>query len=112
MDMTRQDRGSVAVLALTGRLDTVTAPDFDRQWEENVGAEDLKVVLDMAGLEYVSSAGLRSLLMAGKKMKRAGGKLAVAGLKGMVAEVFTISGFDKLLPLYADTDAAVADLES
>ena len=112
MEMTRQDRGSVAVLALKGRLDTVTAPDFDRQWETAVGAEDLKVVLDMAALEYVSSAGLRSLLMAGKKMKRAGGKLAVAALKGMVAEVFTISGFDKLLPLYDETETAVADLES
>lgn len=112
MEMTRQDRGSVAVLALKGRLDTVTAPDFDRQWETVVGADDLKVVLDMTGLEYVSSAGLRSLLMAGKKLKRIGGRLAVAGLGGMVAEVFSISGFDKLLPLYGGTDEAVADLES
>lgn len=112
MEITRQDNGSVAVLAVTGRLDTVTASDFDRQWEVVVGSDDIKVVMDLSGLEYVSSAGLRSLLMAGKRLKRGGGKLAVAGLAGMVADVFAISGFDKLLPLYGETDEAVVALES
>lgn len=112
MEITRQDNGSVAVLALAGRLDTVTAPDFDKQWESVVGSDDLKVVMDLSGLEYVSSAGLRCLLMAGKRLKRGGGKLAVSGLVGMVAEVFAISGFDKLLPLYGEISEAVTAMES
>lgn len=112
MKITRQDMGSVAVLAVAGRLDTVTAPDFDKQWENVVASDDLKVVMDLGGLEYVSSAGLRCLLVAGKRLKRGGGALAVSGLTGMVAEVFAISGFDKLLPLYGEVAEAVTALES
>lgn len=112
MDVNLNKGGAVAVVSVSGRLDTVTVADFDSKWEELVTSDMNKVVIDLGSLEYISSAGLRSILMAGKQMKGRGGALAVSGLNGMVAEVFSISGFDKLLPLYSEANEAVMALES
>jgi anti-anti-sigma factor len=112
MEVTLKTDGTVAVVAVSGRLDTVTVSDFDGKWGELVTPDMNKVVIDLGSLEYISSAGLRSILVAGKQMKSRGGALAVSGLTGMVADVFSISGFDKLLPLYGNTDEAVSALKS
>ncbi|HLF55616.1 MAG TPA: STAS domain-containing protein [Thermoanaerobaculia bacterium] len=104
---TRQESGWT-VVAVGGRLDTTSSAEFDRRGQELVAAGSTRIVLDLSELEYVSSAGLRAVLTTAKSAQAAGGKLAIAGMKGVTKEVFSISGFDSILPTYADVPTALA----
>lgn len=95
------------VLALKGRLDTNTSGDLDRHLTEHVGLSD-RLVLDLAEIEYVSSAGLRVVLMLAKKLQRGGGALVLCGMSAGVREVFDIAGFSKILTIEPDRAGASA----
>lgn len=82
-------------LNVSGRLDTNTAPLLDAEIKE-IGVETKKLVLDFAGLEYISSAGLRTVLIAQKKMNKQGVML-VKNVNESVMEVFQITGFSDIL---------------
>lgn len=109
MDITETTLGGVTVAALKGRLDTATAPAAETKL---VGLLDgaAKVVCDLSEVHYVSSAGLRVLLKAAKQAKASGGAFAIASPQAPVREVLEISGFDKILALYATRAEAVAGL--
>lgn len=84
-------------MKLGGRLDTTTAPELEKAFEENMEvSKDL--ILDMKELEYISSAGLRVLLAAQKKMNQAG-KMKLTGVSDEVMEVFEITGFSDILTI-------------
>ena len=99
--------GDVHVVELAGRLDSVTAAEFDKQIAALPGS---RIVLDLAKLEYISSAGLRSVLGAVKRATAAGGKLVLAAPIASVVEVFEISGFITLVTVHPDRAGAVAAL--
>lgn len=85
-------------IALSGRLDTTTAPDFEAVIKAELdGISEL--ILDFGGLEYISSAGLRTLLVAQKKMSAQGGSLIVRGCNESIREVFEITGFSDILTI-------------
>ncbi|MBO4563108.1 MAG: STAS domain-containing protein [Clostridia bacterium] len=84
-------------LALAGRLDTVTSPELDEI--VNTGLEGVTdLTLDFAGLDYISSAGLRVLLRAKKKMD-AVGTMKLIGVSPMIMEIFEITGFSEILTI-------------
>ena len=83
------------VLEIVGRLDTTTAPALDKTINENIG-EIKTLVLDFKGLEYISSAGLRVLLSAQKKMQQIG-TMKVINVCESVMEVFEMTGFADIL---------------
>ena len=86
-----------AVLALEGRLDTVTAPDLESAVKEILpGLSGL--TFDLRKLEYISSAGLRVLLSAQKAMN-ARGKMTVTGVNETIMEIFDITGFSDILTI-------------
>lgn len=88
---------SQTILRITGRLDTITAPALDKTIQQDlVGADSL--VLDMAGLEYISSAGLRVLLNAQKKQQKAGG-MKLISVRDEVMEVLEMTGFADILEI-------------
>ena len=68
------------------------------------------VALDLSGIDYVSSAGLRSILVLAKKLQSVEGRVVLFGMSGVVEEVFSISGFDRLIPVVEDRDAACKTL--
>lgn len=103
------ERGLIATVS--GRLDTLTAPDFDKACSGWVEEGRRKMVLDLSSLEYISSAGLRSILAMAKKLATCGGVLAICSVSGVVAEVFSISGFDSFLPVFEDRDGALESLK-
>ena len=103
---TRQESGWT-VVRVSGRLDTATAAEFETRGGELVAGGSSRLVLDLAGLEYVSSAGLRSVLATAKRARAAGGTLAIASLQGVTKEVFSISGFDSILPTFPDVESAL-----
>ena len=85
----------VTTIELVGRLDTTTAPALDKTINEDV-AEAKSLLLDLKGLEYISSAGLRVLLAAQKKMQKIG-SMKVTGVCEEVMEVFEMTGFADIL---------------
>lgn len=107
MDIQTRTVGTKALLTCTGRMDAVSAPRFESACSELLGQGCTTHVADLTGLEYISSAGLRSILAAGKRLKAAGGSLSFCGLSGMVDEVFRVSGFLKLFTIHPSAGAAL-----
>ena len=83
------------IIELVGRLDTTTAPALDKTISEDIG-DTKNLVLDIKGLEYISSAGLRVLLSAQKKMQKIG-SMKVINVCEAVMEVFEMTGFADIL---------------
>ncbi len=95
MTIQKSNNGTELTLALEGRLDTVTAPELEAELKASL-EEAESLVLDFAKLEYISSAGLRVLLAAHKKMASKGG-MKVTHVNEIVAEVFDVTGFADIL---------------
>ena len=83
------------ILQIAGRLDTITAPTLDKTINEDIG-DTRNLILDLKSLEYISSAGLRVLLGAQKKMQKAG-SMKVVNVCEDVMEVFEMTGFADIL---------------
>ena len=83
------------IIEIVGRLDTITAPALDKTIQEDIG-DTKNLVLDVKGMEYISSAGLRVLLAAQKKMQKIG-SMKVTGVCEEVMEVFEMTGFADIL---------------
>jgi anti-anti-sigma factor len=101
---------SETILMPAGRLDTAGASAFEREMMAATQAETCRLLIDLADLVYVGSAGLRVLLMAAKRLRASGGSIALCRLQPQVAEVFDISGFTAIVPVYADRQTALAAL--
>ena len=97
MKIIRKQNGTNLELALEGRLDTTTAPELEKELRDALdGATGL--TLDFAGLDYISSAGLRVLLTAHKAMLGKGG-MKVANVNEIIREVFDVTGFSDILTI-------------
>ena len=107
MQVVTSEQGCVGIIALTGRIDATTASSFETSCRELLDSGAKKVVVDLGGVEYISSAGLRVILT---MVKAAAATLAFCSMQSMVAEVFKISGFSSMLPIYATRDEAVSAL--
>ena len=85
-------------VVISGNIDTVTAPELDSLLQENLpGIKDL--ILDFAAVDYISSAGLRVILMANQQMEDVDGNMTVKNVNEDVRDVFEMTGFDSLLNL-------------
>lgn len=107
MDIAGKRSEKALVITADGRLDTTTASDFETRCLELISGEDKNIVIDLQGIEYISSAGLRSILSVGKKVRSDGGNLAFCNLKGMVREVFEISGFASIFTIHDTREKAL-----
>ncbi|MCQ2424120.1 MAG: STAS domain-containing protein [Clostridia bacterium] len=97
MELLKSGSGSELTIAVKGRLDTTTAPQLEAELSSSLDGVT-KLILDFAGLEYISSAGLRVLLAAQKTMNRQG-EMTVRGATPAVCEIFDITGFCDILTL-------------
>lgn len=97
MTIDKQLNGSELTIALTGRLDTTTAPELENAIKENI-ADITNLVMDFAGLEYLSSAGLRVILSAQKTMNKQG-EMVIRNVNETINEVFEITGFIDILTI-------------
>jgi anti-sigma B factor antagonist/stage II sporulation protein AA (anti-sigma F factor antagonist) len=113
VELSQARYADVAVIAVSGRVDHANAEPFKtRLWpllEACAKGRD-KMVLDLAGLEYISSAGLRVLMLAAREVKPREGTLVVCCLQPVVKEIFEISRFNVVFRVYDDMRAALADL--
>jgi len=104
---TRQVNDALAV-DMAGRLDTETSDHAANELGRIVESSNSKVVLNLDGLEYVSSAGLRVILKAAKVLQASQGELKICHAKGLVKEVMDISGFNQILSIYDTENDALA----
>jgi anti-sigma B factor antagonist len=109
MNITERVENGIHVFALEGRVDTEGAVDLDRTLQAAVSEGKHKMVLDMAEVRYMCSAGLRTLADVLTKNREAGGDLKLVALNQRVARVFHIIGFDRFFSIYDAVEAAVAD---
>lgn len=107
MNITEQLHGDIVVVSLAGRLDGNTSASLESAFAKLVEQGKGKFVFNLQGLDYVSSAGLRSLLSAAKTVKVIQGKLALARMNEHVKEVFDMSGFSSIFKLYETEDEAI-----
>ena len=97
LNIEKKTNGTELTVALTGRLDTTTAPELEKELKENLDVVTA-LVIDMAALEYISSAGLRVLLSAQKIMGKQG-EMKVTHVSETIMEIFEVTGFSDILTI-------------
>lgn len=108
MEIAVTKSGRFHVLGVRGRLDALTAPEFEAEARKLLDDGVTSLILDMSDLVFVSSAGLRAILSLAKTLRAGQGEVRFAGLQPAVKEVFTISGFTSLFPIHASVTEALA----
>lgn len=108
MDLIEETLGEVVVLAVQGRLDTETAPALGGRLTEAFAWSGRRLVLDLHQLEYISSAGIRTLLLAAKGAEASGSRFVVCGLSRKIHELFELGGFLNAFPIVASREDAIA----
>jgi anti-anti-sigma factor len=95
------------VLIIEGRLDSSTSGVLEKKLLAMLETGEKNFVVDFASMDYISSAGLRVLLMAAKKTKKIGGKVVLSTLSNNVKEVFDIAGFTSIFTIFASQEEAL-----
>lgn len=111
VEINQEKVDSVAVVTLNGRLDAGTSGQLESVLDSQREAGETRVLVDCRELDYISSAGLRVLLSAAKQFKRVDGAIALSALNPNVKQVFEISGFTSIFPIYATREEAVEALK-
>ena len=111
MAISTERDGSVLTIKTQGRIDGSNAADFLQSVEGVIDQNATGVILDFGGLTYISSAGLRIILLLAKDLRQRSVSFAVCSLSSSVAEIFMISGFDQIINLYPDSAAALSALQ-
>jgi anti-sigma B factor antagonist len=111
LEVTHQKTNDIVILKVSGKLDSNTSPEFEAKLFSFINEGEKKILVDCERLDYISSAGLRVLLFAAKKLKPSGGIVALASLKEHIKEVFEISGFNSIFNIYNSSDEAVKTMQ-
>jgi anti-anti-sigma factor len=124
MEVTEHKTADIVTLSLSGKLDSTTAKTFEEKILTRIDSGDRRFIIDVAELEYISSAGLRVFALAGKRLNSANGKLVLCGFKKTipyytlnripdpVREVFDTSGFSSIFSTYGSHDDATEALQA
>ncbi|MGZ5011525.1 MAG: STAS domain-containing protein [Methylobacter sp.] len=110
MDLQTRTEGNAIVVTLSGRLDAVTAPEFEKSIRELIDSGNSRIVVDFDQLDYISSAGLRGLLLMAKLLNAKGGQSCLVNVKGNVRSVFDMCGFCSVFKMENSVAEALAAL--
>jgi len=108
MAIQSRQESNATVVTVAGRLDSVTGPDYRKTLQEVMAAGAARVVVDLQGLTYISSAGVGEILLSANQMTAKGGQLSLANVPANVLSVLKMCGIDGLLPRHASVDEALA----
>ena len=97
LNIEKKTNGNTLTVVLSGRLDTTTAPELERELKDSFGGVE-NLIIDMEALEYISSAGLRVLLSAQKVMNKQG-RMTVTHVNETIMEIFEVTGFSDILSI-------------
>lgn len=108
MNVDTVESNGVRIALAEGRIDSSNARDFDDALGEIINDSQSAVILDLESLSYISSAGLRVILLAAKTLQRLERDFVVCSLSGTIAELFEISGFNKVIQVHGTREEALA----
>ena len=108
MEVKVEQQGEVVVVAISGNIDTNTAPELATALSGEIGHGHTRLVADFTAVAYTSSAGLRTLLGTLKEARQQGGDFRLAGVRPSVFRVLELSGFTSILKYFPDVNGAVA----
>ncbi|BBK31036.1 anti-sigma B factor antagonist/stage II sporulation protein AA (anti-sigma F factor antagonist) [Stella humosa] len=108
MNLQQESQNGVVIVTPNGRLDISSAKLVEDSLIGIIERGHVRLVLDLSQLDYISSAGLRTLLVVAKRVEGAKGKIGLAALKPNVREVLEVGGFDRIFAIHADRAAALA----
>jgi len=112
MNITTDNTDTAMVLHLEGRLDALTSAEFEKKALSLIQTSGQPMLLDFTALEYISSAGLRALLIVAKELKRHDFSLLLCSLNESILEVFRISGFDSIMPIFGSVEEGLKSLKN
>jgi anti-sigma B factor antagonist len=104
------DHPEAAIIHVKGRLDSATVPELERQVLSMLEGDQRHLVLDFSELDYINSAGLRVLVMGYQRLTPLGGQVVICGVKDYIAEVFDVSGYNRIFRMSPDLDQAIREL--
>lgn len=107
MNITVSKVDNISVVQIEGRLDTTNYNELEAQLSGLLDKNEINILLDLSGLEYVSSSGLRIFLMFLKKIRAVDGRLMLCGMTQDILEIFEISGFVNIFEIYENQEAAL-----
>ena len=110
MEIEKRREKKFMVVSVKGRADALTAPELEKNLLETIAGGEKRLLMDLSGLQYISSAGLRSLLVLAKKLKSEHGAILFTGLHGPVDEVFKISGFYSIFKICDSLETALSQI--
>lgn len=106
MQITLENTGGATIISLTGRLDELATAEVDQAFTRTLNEDKGGIIVDLSGVEYISSSGLRILLMLSRAVKKQDRDLRLCNLSPFVAEVFEISNFSAMFDIYNDIAVA------
>jgi anti-anti-sigma factor len=107
LEVAENEEGGVLILRIKGRLDAASSPLLERKISGIVDEDQLKLLMDFEGVEYLSSAGMRLLLNLTKRLKSKQGKMAISAVNRDVMEVIKMAGFDHILEIFENEKEAL-----
>ena len=107
MDIRSKTIQDTYVIEISGRMDTINSRDIEPTLDGMLEEYKPRIVIDLSAVDYISSVGLRVLLSALKKQIKNQGTLGVASLQPFVREVFKVTQFDKIFPIYSTQEEAI-----
>jgi anti-anti-sigma factor len=107
MEINTKKEKNTVIVSVKGRMDAVTSTEFEKSLSTLIAAGENNFLLNLHQLEYISSAGLRSILTVAKLLKAKGGKILFAALQGPVKDVFNISGFGAIFKIFETEEEAL-----
>jgi anti-anti-sigma factor len=110
MELTVTRHAAALVVGLEGRLDSATSSRLEQELLSRIAAAERCIVLDCSKLAYITSAGLRAVLLAAKKLKNLDGGLVLCSLNESVWKVFDLAGFTRILSIHPTLHEALAGL--
>ena len=111
MEIDTQREGDVLIFKPKSRISGLEAKEFQQVLSDGIKDEDLYVVIDFSGVSFISSAGLRAILFAGKGLSQRKGKLALCSFPESIQEIFAISGFNRILSIYDTQESALVGIK-
>jgi len=107
MEIFQENNQGVEIFKVTGSLDSNTSGECEKRIYTALEKGQLKMILNLEDLEYISSAGIRVILKATKDLKRKNGKIVLCSLQDYVGEVFEIAGFDRYISIESNLEDAM-----
>ncbi len=107
MEINEQKTDQCVIIGITGRLDTTNYSLLEKKLMELIDNHQDKILVDCSKMDYVSSSGLRILLMALKKITMQKGKFVLCGLQENIHEIFEISGFTSIFEIHSSPEEAL-----